>query len=102
MSSTTLFEITRFKYRNGTSSWRVSGWLPDVRIRKNLATREEAAVEKTCWKSGRPRPPLVFERFSINPAIDLTGAPGFAHGTKKSIAIEPSPYSDSSASSSRP
>ena len=46
MSSTTSFEITRFKYRNGTSSFRVSGWLHGVRIRKNLATREEAAVEK--------------------------------------------------------
>ncbi|HVU33963.1 MAG TPA: hypothetical protein VHE61_11045 [Opitutaceae bacterium] len=32
--------------RNGTTSWRVAGWLHGVRIRKNLPTREEAAAEK--------------------------------------------------------
>jgi integrase len=47
MSSTTSFTIARFKNRNGTSSWRVSGWLHGVRIRKNFKTREEAAAEKT-------------------------------------------------------
>jgi len=47
MSSLTSFTIARFKNRNGTSSWRVSGWLHGVRIRKNLPTREEAAAEKT-------------------------------------------------------
>ena len=52
MSSPSSFEIARFKNRNGTSSWRVSGWLHGVRIRKHLGTREEVAVEKTCWKSG--------------------------------------------------
>jgi len=39
--------MTRFKYRNGASSWRISGWLHGIRIRKNFKTREEAAAEKT-------------------------------------------------------
>ena len=46
MSSTTSFEITRFKNRNGTTSWRVSGWLAGVRIRKNFLTKEEANAER--------------------------------------------------------
>jgi integrase len=40
------FSLDRFHNRNGTISWRVSGWLAGVRIRKNLKTREEAAAEK--------------------------------------------------------
>ncbi len=47
MSNTTSFEIARFKNRNGTASWRVSGWLHGSRIRKNFKSREEAAAEKT-------------------------------------------------------
>lgn len=39
--------MARFKNRNGTTSWRVSGWLHGVRIRKNLKAREEAAAEKS-------------------------------------------------------
>ncbi|MBP6865177.1 MAG: site-specific integrase [Candidatus Didemnitutus sp.] len=42
----TKFEVQRFENRNGTISWRVSGWLHGVRIRKNFPTREEAAAEK--------------------------------------------------------
>jgi hypothetical protein len=42
----TTFEIARFENRNGATSWRVTGWLHGVRIRKNFKTREEAAVEK--------------------------------------------------------
>jgi site-specific recombinase XerD len=41
-----VFSIDRFQNRNGTTSWRVSGWLAGVRIRKNVKTREEAAAEK--------------------------------------------------------
>ncbi len=40
------FTVTRFENRNGTTSWRVSGWLAGVRIRKNFLSREEAAAEK--------------------------------------------------------
>lgn len=40
------FTVTQFKNRNGTLSWRVSGWLNGIRIRKNFLTREEAAAEK--------------------------------------------------------
>jgi hypothetical protein len=40
------FVVRRFVNRNGTTSWRVAGWLHGVRIRKNLPTREEAAAEK--------------------------------------------------------
>ncbi len=40
------FTVIRFDNRNGVTSWRVSGWLSGVRIRKNFPTREEAAAEK--------------------------------------------------------
>ena len=42
----TNFVVTRYENRNGVSSWRVSGFLHGIRIRKNLKTREEAAAEK--------------------------------------------------------
>ena len=42
----TEFAISRFENRNGVTSWRVSGLLAGVRIRKNFKTREEAAAEK--------------------------------------------------------
>ena len=44
--TTTAFSLTRFLNRNGSTSWRVSGWLAGVRIRKNFPTREEGAAEK--------------------------------------------------------
>jgi hypothetical protein len=47
MKSENSFVVSRFKNRNGTVSWRVSGWLSEVRIRKNFKTREEAAAEKS-------------------------------------------------------
>lgn len=40
------FTVSRFENRNGSTSWRVSGLLAGVRIRKNFKTREEAAAEK--------------------------------------------------------
>ena len=40
------FAVSRFENRNGITSWRVSGLLAGVRIRKNFKTREEAAAEK--------------------------------------------------------
>ena len=43
----TTFEVIRFTNRNGTTSWRVTGWLHGLRIRKNFRTREEAAAEKS-------------------------------------------------------
>jgi hypothetical protein len=42
----TEFTVSRFVNRNGITSWRVSGWLHGIRIRKNLKTREEAIAEK--------------------------------------------------------
>jgi hypothetical protein len=42
----TKFAVSRFKNRNGATSWRVSGWLHGVRVRKNFRAREEAAAEK--------------------------------------------------------
>lgn len=42
----TNFSISRFSNRNGATSWRVSGLLGCVRIRRNFKTREEAAAEK--------------------------------------------------------
>lgn len=43
----TKFAVTRFKYPNGATSWRVDGRLQGLRIRKNFKTREEAAAEKS-------------------------------------------------------
>ena len=40
------FEVSRFDNRSGAASWRVTGWLHGLRIRKNFKTREEAAAEK--------------------------------------------------------
>ncbi len=42
----TQFDVSPFKNRNGSTSWRVTGWLNGFRIRKNFKTREEAAAEK--------------------------------------------------------
>lgn len=42
----TKFVVSRFENRNGICSWRVSGFLHGVRLRKNFKTREEAAAEK--------------------------------------------------------
>jgi hypothetical protein len=39
--------VIRFKNRTGSASWRVTGYLGGVRLRKNFASREEAAAEKT-------------------------------------------------------
>src|SRR5476651_912033 len=47
MSTYTSFVLTRFANSNGTPSWRVSGWLHGVRIRKNFKSREDAAVQKS-------------------------------------------------------
>jgi integrase len=41
------FSVARFRNRNGSHSWRVSGWLYGLRIRKNFKSREEAAAEKS-------------------------------------------------------
>ena len=42
----TKFVVSRFENRNGVISWRMSGILYGVRLRKNFKTREEAAAEK--------------------------------------------------------
>lgn len=41
----TSFDVIRYENRNGVTSWRVTGWLHGLRIRKNFKTREEAAAE---------------------------------------------------------
>jgi integrase len=46
MNHEELFDVRRFENRNGVSSWRVSGWLHGVRIRRNFKSREEAAAGK--------------------------------------------------------
>lgn len=42
----TEFDVSRFENRNGSTSWRVTGWLHGLRVRKNFKSREEAAAEK--------------------------------------------------------
>jgi hypothetical protein len=42
----TSFAVSRFTNRSGVTSWRVSGWIAGVRVRRNFPTREEAAAEK--------------------------------------------------------
>ena len=54
MPNTTLLSsraLSRSRNCNGTSSWRVSGWLAGVRIRKNFKTRKEAGVEKLVFQT---------------------------------------------------
>jgi integrase len=46
------FAVIRYKNRNGVTSWRVSGWLRGVRIRKNFKTREEAGADKAAMELG--------------------------------------------------
>jgi len=46
MKNENKFSVSRFNNRNGVPSWRVSGWLCGIRIRKNFKTKEEAAAEK--------------------------------------------------------
>src|SRR5476651_404391 len=41
------FVLSRFRNCKGNPTWRVSGWLHGVRIRKNFKAREEAAAEKS-------------------------------------------------------
>lgn len=40
------FTLVPFENPNGSQSWRLSGWLNGVRIRRNFPTREEAAAAK--------------------------------------------------------
>ena len=50
MPNTTLLSsraLSRFRNRNGTSSWRVSG----VRIRKNFKSRKEVEAEKLVFQT---------------------------------------------------
>lgn len=47
MKSENSFVVRRFENRTGAVSWRVSGWLSGVRIRKNFKSKEEAAAEKS-------------------------------------------------------
>jgi hypothetical protein len=42
----TTFVVTRFINRNGAVSWRVSGNLHGIRVRKNFRSKEEARAEK--------------------------------------------------------
>jgi integrase len=42
----TTFVVTRFNNHSGTVSWRVSGNLHGVRVRKNFSSKEEARAEK--------------------------------------------------------
>jgi hypothetical protein len=46
----TLFDLSRFENRNGTISWRVTGNLHGLRVRKNFKTREEAAAEQATFE----------------------------------------------------
>ena len=58
----TAFTVSRFENRNGATSWRVSGWLYGVRVRRNFKTKGEAASEgvslgiKAAQESGGLRP----------------------------------------------
>jgi integrase len=47
MTHDTSFALSRFQNRQGSTAWRVSGYLAGVRIRRNFPTREEAAAERS-------------------------------------------------------
>ncbi|WP_277557770.1 site-specific integrase [Ereboglobus sp. PH5-10] len=40
------FTVKPFKNRNGVTSWRVSGWLHGLRVRKNFKNKQDAFVER--------------------------------------------------------
>lgn len=42
----TSFSLVPFENPNGARSWRLTGWLNGIRIRRNFKRREEAAAEK--------------------------------------------------------
>ena len=44
--SQTRYTVIRFENRNGVLSWRVSGILHGIRIRKNFSNLQDAAAEK--------------------------------------------------------
>ncbi len=46
MSHETFLAIARFENRNGVISWRVTGSINGVRVRRNFKSQEEAAAEK--------------------------------------------------------
>jgi integrase len=50
MSDST-FDVTRYENRNGVISWRVSGWLHGLRVRKNFKSREEAGAERAALEA---------------------------------------------------
>ena len=70
----TTFALTRFDNRNGTTSWRISGWLASVRIRKNFKSREEATAEKAFLE--------------IKAAQIISGPPPFSP-TTSSVRLKP-------------
>ena len=45
------FTVTRFRNRNGVTSWRVDGRLHGLRIRRNFKTREEAGAERAALET---------------------------------------------------
>ena len=64
------FTVVRFKNRNGVISWRVSGWLHGVRIRKNFKTREEAAAEKAALELGAEQAASGLRSVSTSLAVE--------------------------------
>lgn len=46
-----LTDLTRYENRNGVISWRVSGWLHGLRVRKNFKSREEAGAERAALEA---------------------------------------------------
>ena len=44
--------VAPFENRNGVTSYRVTGWVNDERVRKNFKTRAEADAEKTALEIG--------------------------------------------------
>lgn len=64
------FAVVRFKNRNGVTSWRVSGWLHGVRIRKNFKSREEAAAHKAAMEIGAEQAVSGLRSVSTSLTID--------------------------------
>ena len=46
MKQATKLAVAPFENRNGSTSYRVIGWLHGERVRKNFKTREEASAER--------------------------------------------------------
>lgn len=82
------FVVSRFKNRNGGISWRESGWLDGVRIRRNIKTRNEAAASKSSFGL-REILKLLPENIRLDTGVILIESEISKVRMKRIVAIQP-------------